>query len=63
MDRAMGSDEKFDQVEAKRRFEAALRGSREAAHVAMKDVPPKRAKRKVGAKAKRSPATKPDPGR
>jgi hypothetical protein len=35
-------DDQYSDEEAKRRFEAALRGAREVGHEAMKDIPPKR---------------------
>jgi hypothetical protein len=46
-------DEQYSEDEAKRRFEAALRGAREVGHESMKDITPKRPKTKTGAKANR----------
>jgi hypothetical protein len=46
-------DERYDDEEAKRRFEAALHGAREAQALPMKDIPPKRAKKE------KSPAQRP----
>jgi len=37
-------DESYSEDEAKRRFEAALRGARVVGHEPMKDIPPKRSK-------------------
>jgi hypothetical protein len=47
------AEDEFTEEEAKRRFEAALRGARAAAAHPMKDIPPKRA---VGGKTKKAPA-------
>jgi hypothetical protein len=53
-------DEKntYGEQEAKRRFEAALRGARAAAAHPMKDIPPKRS---VKRRKKKAPAPKPEP--
>ena len=57
-------DDQYSDEEAKRRFEAALRGAREVGHEAMKDTPPKRPKShsamKVGKpRAKAQPKERP----
>jgi hypothetical protein len=45
-------NDEYSEEEAKRRFEAALRGAREVGHEPMKDIPPKRFKPEMQAKAK-----------
>jgi hypothetical protein len=40
----MADEDKYSEQEAKRRFEAALRGARLAEPRPMKEIPPKRAK-------------------
>ena len=49
--------EHFSEKEAQRRFEQALRGSREVGPTPMKDVPPKRAKKQRAQKVKKRETT------
>jgi len=51
-------DDRFDEQEAKRRFEAALRGARAVGPLPMKELPPKRARR---GNKKKAPEVNPEP--
>jgi hypothetical protein len=56
----MPDENQFSEEEAKRRFEAALRGARAAETLPMKDIPPKRGVKRA---KRKSPEHSPGSGR